>query len=121
MDVHASEEQGATQRRAGYDASPGDKRSHRLSAPALVIVDKFGGRRDFSIGPDRPCAVVEIKLRQDIGEIDVGGPVGIDGSDVSPVGTRIIAGPDAGAGELMGYRPAVFHDVGNDILAEIVA
>src|SRR6266850_2408984 len=99
MDVHASEEQRATQRRAGYDASSGDKRSHRLSAPALVIVDKFGGRRDFSIGPDRPCAIVKIKLRQDISEIDVGGPVGVDGSHVSPVGARIIAGPDAGAGE----------------------
>src|SRR5712675_3203229 len=119
MDVHASEEQRATQRRAGYDASSGDKRTHGLSAPALLIVNKFGGRRDFRIGPDRPLAIVKIKLRQDISEIDVSGPVGVDGSHVSPVGSRIVAGPDAGVRELMGHRPAIFHDIENDVLAEV--
>ena len=58
---------------------------------------------------------------QNICEIDVGGPVGVDGSHVSPVGARIIAGPNAGAGELMGHSPAVFHDIGNDVLAEVMA
>src|SRR6478735_2945203 len=119
--VHAGKEERAAQRCARYDASSGNKGGHSLSAAALLIVNKFGGRRDFRIGPDWPCAVVKIKLRQDVSEIDVSGPVGVDGSHVSPVGARIIAGPDAGVRELMGHRPAVFHDIGNDVLAEVVA
>ena len=66
-----------------------------MSAPALLIVNKFGRRGDLRIAPDRPCAVVKIKLRQNIGEIDVGSQVGVDGSHVAPVGGQIIAGPDA--------------------------
>ena len=62
IDVHAGEKQGAAQRSAGYDASSGDERSHRLSAPAILIVNKFGGRRDLGIGPDRPCAIVKIEF-----------------------------------------------------------
>ena len=121
IDVHPGEKQGAAQCGAGYDASSRDKRSHRLSAPLLLIVNKFGGRRDLRMGPDRPCAVVNIELGDDVGEVNVGGPVGIHGSHVPPIGPWVVVGSDAGGGELVRHRPAILYDVRNHVLAEIMA
>jgi len=95
-----------------------DKRTHGLSAPALLIVTNFGGW--IRIGPDRPLAIVKIKLPQDIREIYVGGPVGVDRSHVSPVGARIIAGPDAELENWMGPPPGRFSRYRNDVLAEVM-
>ena len=78
-------------------------------------------RRDLRMGPDRPCTVVNIELGDDIGEVNVGGPVGIHGSYVPSIGPWIVVGPDTGGGELVRHRPAVLYEVRNYVLAEIVA
>ncbi len=56
-----------------------------------------------------------------MGEIDIGLPVGVDGADVAPIGLALEVGPDAGMGEAVGHRFAVFDDIGNDVLAEVAA
>ncbi len=59
------------------DAVARDQRVHRRAAPAVEIVHELGRRRDLGKGPDRPVAIVEIELRADVGEIDIGLPVGV--------------------------------------------
>jgi hypothetical protein len=49
-------------------------------------VDELGRRRDLAIGPDRPVAVVEVEIRDDAGQVDIGLPIGVDRADIAPVG-----------------------------------
>ena len=77
------------------------------AAAALEIVDELGRRGELDIGPDRPALVVEIERRDDVGEVDVGLPVGVDRADVAPVGFLLGAGAHARGGEAVGHRLAV--------------
>ncbi len=121
MNMDAGEQQGTTDRGAGNDAASGNQRGDRLAAPLLLVVNELGGRRDFGMGPDRPGSVVKIELGQDIGEVDIGRPIGIQRSHVPPIAARILVRSDAGAAELMRHRPAVFDNIRDDVLAEIMA
>jgi hypothetical protein len=46
-------------------------------------VHEFGRRSDLGEGPDRPVAVVEVERRPEIGQVDVGFPLGVDRPDPS--------------------------------------
>src|SRR4029077_15081000 len=103
-----------------YNAAPGDQGGHGLSAPSIFVMNKFRRRRDFGISPNRPRSVIEIELGHHVCKINVCRPVGIDGPHISPIAALVVA-PYAGSTELMCDRAAMLHDVGDDILAEIVA
>ncbi len=90
MQMNAGEQQRMAQRRAGDDAAAGDERRDPDAAPAVHVVDELGRRRDLRIGPDRPVAVVEIELRDDVGQVDVRLPIGVERADVAPVGHRLV-------------------------------
>src|SRR5215510_6357830 len=78
-------------------------------------------RPQLSIGPDRPVTVVKVKLRRHVGEVDVGFPVGVYGSDITPIWRRLMTGAHAGFGEAVGDGLTVLDDVGDDVLAEVSA
>ena len=44
----------------------------------------------------------------------------VDGPDVTPVTRLIIARTDARLAEPMGYRAAIFHHVGDDVLTKVM-
>ncbi len=71
------------------------------------------------MGPDRPGAVVEVELRQGIGEINIRRPIGIQRSYVPPI-AKLTVSSDARATEMMSYGASMFHDVRDDILAEVM-
>ncbi len=116
-----AEQQRFAQRGAGDDATARHQRRYRLSAPPFEVVDEFGWRGQFGIGPDRPVAVVDVEFRGHAGEVDVGGPIGVERADVAPIGGRLLFRAHAGIGEPMRDRLAVLDDVGDQVLAEIVA
>ena len=120
MHAHAGEQQRTRDRRAGNDAAARHQRRDRDAAPAVDVVHELGRRRDLAVGPDRPGAVVEIEVGDDVGQVDVGRPIGVDRADVAPVDVRLLAGDDAGLREMVRDRFAVGDEVGNDVLAEIV-
>ena len=66
-------------------------------------------------------AVGGIERGNEVGQVDVGLPVGVDRADVAPVGLRLGTGANAGALEAVRDRAAVAHHVGDDVLAEVVA
>src|SRR5260370_28029509 len=119
MNMHTGKQQRTPYRRTGNDASAGDKRGHCLAAPAIPIVNELRRRRDFSVGPDRPGAVVEVELRQDIGEINIRRPIGIQRSYVPPI-AKLTVSSDARATEMMSYAASMVHAVRDDILAEVM-
>ncbi len=84
-------------------------------------MDEFRRRRDLAIGPDRPAAIVEVEVGNDVGQVDIGGPIGVDRSDIAPIGLGFLARRHAGLREVMRHRFAVLDEVGNDVLAEIMA
>ena len=94
---------------------------HREAAPAVHVVNEFRRRRDLAIGPDRPAAVVEVEVGDDVGKVDIGGPIGVDGPDVAPIGLGLLGRRHARLREVMGDRLPVLDEVGDDVLAEIVA
>ena len=100
---------------------PDKQRRDREAAAAVDVMDEFRRRRDLPIGPDRPAAIVEVEIGNDVGQVDVGGPIGVDGSDVAPVGLGLLARCHAGLREVMRHRFAVLDEVGDDVLAEIMA
>src|SRR6202012_2361319 len=83
-------------------------------------MDEFRRWRYLSVSPDRPLPIVKIELRQDVSEIDIGRPIGVDRSDIAPVGALIITRAHAGTAELVRHGTAVLDDVGDDVLAEIM-
>ena len=89
--------------------------------PSPSLADCFWGATDGPpIDCNRPGAVIQIQIRDHGRQIDIGRPIGIDCSGIAPIAGLVGAGPNTGAAELMGHRAAVLHDVGNDILAEIM-
>ncbi len=121
MHPHAGEQQRFAQRRAGDDTAARYQRGGGQTAAADLVVHEFRRWRDLAKSPDRPVAVVQIELRHDIGQVDIGGPIGIDRADVAPIGGRLGVRADAGALEAMRHRFAVLDDVRNNVLAEVVA
>ena len=91
------------------------------AAPAVDVMHELRRRRDLAIGPDRPAAIVEVEIGNDVGQVDVGVPIGVDRADVAPVGLGLLARAHAGLREMVRHRFAVLDEVGNDVLAEIVA
>ena len=82
-------------------------------------MDELSGRRDFGIGPQRPASIVEIELRDHVGQIDIGFPIGVDRAHVPPIALRLASRPHARVGEVMRDGLCVLHHVGNDVLAEV--
>ena len=80
---------------------------------------EFRRRLQFGVGPDRPVAIVEIEFGFDVSQVDVGLPIGVDRTDVAPIGLALGARTDAGLGEAVRHRLPVLDDVGDDVLAEI--
>ena len=103
------------------DAIPRDKRGDRHATPPVFVMHEFGGGDDLGIGPDRPFVVVKVQFGNEIGQVDIGLPEGIDGTDVAPVGFGFQPRFDAGFGKAMRHRLAVLHDVGDQVIAEIMA
>ena len=62
------------------------------AAPAVDVVDEFRRRRDLAVGPDRPGAIVEVEVGDDVGQVDIGRPIGVDRADVAPVDVRLLVG-----------------------------
>ena len=56
MRPHAGEQQRPRNRRPGNDAASRDQRRNGDAAPAVDVMDEFGGRGDLAIGPERPSA-----------------------------------------------------------------
>ncbi|PAV92443.1 hypothetical protein WR25_20465 [Diploscapter pachys] len=106
-------------RRARHDAIARNQARHRRPAPALFVMDELGGWGDLRIGPDGPFVVVDVELRDDIGEVDIGLPIGVDRADVAPIGGGLLAGAHAACREAVRLRLAVLDEVRNDVLAEI--
>ncbi len=121
MHARAGRQQRPLERAARDDAIARDQRVDGRAAPPLEIMHELGRRGDLGKGPDRPVAIVEIELRHDVGEVDIGLPIGIDGAHVAPVGDFLVRRAHAGPRETMRPGRAVLHDVGNDVLAEIAA
>jgi hypothetical protein len=119
--VHARprRQQRPLERTTRDDAVARDERVHRGAATAFEIVHELRGRRDLGIGPDRPVAIVEIELRVDVGEVDIGLPVGVDRAHVAPIGDFLIRRTDAGAREAVRPGRSVLDDIGDDVLAEV--
>src|ERR1700733_2155508 len=92
---HTSEKQAATDICAGDDAITRDQRRHREAPASINIMDKFGGRHDLCVSPKGPTAVIKIKLWHDIREIDIGLPIGIDRTNITPIGVAFAAGANA--------------------------
>ena len=103
------------------DAIPRNERGNRHAAPPVFVMHEFGGGDDLGIGPDRPFVVVEVQFRHEIGQVDIGLPEGIDGADVAPVRLGFQPRLDAGFGKAMRHRLAVLDDVGDQVIAEIMA
>src|SRR5450759_5292889 len=82
---------------------------------------KLGWGRDFPVGPDGPVRIIKIERRNQVSELDVGLPKGIDSPDVAPVGLRLGIALHAGFRERMRHRLAVPNDIRNDILAKVAA
>ena len=82
---------------------------------------KLGRGGDDLVGPDRPIAVVHIKLWHHIGEIEIGIEIGIERADIAPVIAGSLGSADAAVGKPVRHGFAMFHDIGNDILAKIAA
>ena len=80
----------------------------------------LAGGRDLAVGPDRPGAIVEVELGDDVGQVDVGLPIGVDRPDVAPIDLRLFGVDDAGVREVMRDRFAVGDEIGDDVLAEVV-
>ena len=76
---------------------------------------------DLGISPDRPGPVIKVEFRQNVGQVDIGLPIGIHRSHIAPVG--LIGGrfTDTGLGEAVGDGFAVGNNVRNDVLAEVAA
>ena len=116
----------ARPRKAGCAGCLSRRQCSRLR-PAKTRRSRAGRRRhgrtwpgrDLGIGPKRPAAVIEIQLRHYIGQVDIGFPIGVHGSDIAPIGLVLVAGAHAGAGKTMGYGLGVGDQPGNDVLAEI--
>ncbi len=82
-------------------------------------MDELGRRRQLGIGPQRPFAIVEIQVRHDVGQIDVGFPIGVHRSDVAPVGFLLVLGAHAGSSNNLRDRLAMPDEPRDDVPAEI--
>jgi len=104
---------------------PRDKRSQRLSAPLLLIVNKFGREGVISAwGPDRPCTVVNIELGHDFGEVNCWRPSRHPrfptSPPIGPVDRRRILTQEVE--NWCANRPAILYEVRNHVpLPEIMA
>jgi hypothetical protein len=65
----------------------------------------------FGIGPDRPLAVVNIEFGRHIGQVDIRLPIGVDGSDIAPIGFILHGRAHAGFGEAVRHGFAVLDDI----------
>src|ERR1700686_3701014 len=82
-------------------------------------MNKLGWGSDFPVGPDGPVRIIKIERRDQVSELDVGLPKGIDRPDVAPVGLRLDIALHAGLRERMRHRLAVLNDIRDDVLAEV--
>ena len=112
MDVYAGEYQRSADRGAGDDTAAGDHRLNRRATVAYDVLHELRGRRDLSVRPDRPSAVIEVELWGEVGEVDIRRPIGVDGSDVAPVVPRLRGRPDAGLREVVRDGFAVLDECG---------
>ena len=90
------------------------------AAPAFVVEHELGRRQLLLIGPDRPDLVVEVELRGDVDEVHVRLPVGVYRADIAPVGA-VVVHPDAAVEEAVRIHTVARHQMGDDVLAEVVA
>ena len=106
---------------AADDASLANHAVVRLAAPRLLaqaLVEKHELRRRQLrlVGPDRPFAVIEVEHRVDVHQVHVGLVVGVERTDVAPVGDGLAVL----VAEAKGINPVGLDHVRNDVLAEIV-
>ncbi len=59
-------------------------------------------------------------MRQDIGQVDIRLPIGVDRADIAPIGLLLMLRADAACRETVRHRPAMLDDIGDEIAAEIV-
>ena len=108
------------------DAAMAYHRVGRDPYPSLGLVaeHELGRRVVRRTSPNRPPEVIEVELGMDLDEIHLRFPVGIDGSDVSPVspvGTFFLAGDEI-RGEIVSEdRRALRHQTRQDVATEIVS
>ena len=88
IEPDAGEQQRTVDAGAGDDAAAGDERGDGHAAPPVLVMHELRRRRHLAIGPDRPFLVIEVEVGHDIGEIDIGLPIGIDRADIAPIGVR---------------------------------
>src|SRR4249920_1743573 len=120
MEMDACKEERLPDRCSGNDASVRHQGGDSLAPPAFLIMHEFGRWQGLGKGPYRPVSVVQVELRGYVGEIEVGGPIGVERSHVAPVARSLSIGAHAGSREMMRNRVSVAHDIGDDVLAEIV-
>src|ERR1700733_13832703 len=117
VDAHAGREHAAHHPGAGDDATGADDRVDRdTHAPTLLGEDEFSRRRLHHARPYGPLAVVEIELRRDGDQVQVGLVEGIDGAHVAPVACLLVIN----VAKIVSDHPRVTECGGKHVLAEVV-
>src|SRR3546814_12260588 len=70
----AGEQQAFADGGAGDDAAAGNHGGYGGAAAVVLVVDELRRRRDFAVGPDRPVRGIDVELRHEVREVDVGPP-----------------------------------------------
>ncbi len=117
---HIGEQHRVADRGARENAPARDHHVDGLAVAAVVVLHELGRRKLALAGPDRPFGVVEVELGGDRGQIEVGGPEGVERADVAPVGLALLPALHARHGKGMRVRQACAHRFGDDVFAEVV-
>src|SRR5258705_8910551 len=99
MNMDGRNDDGLAYRRYGNDASVRHQRGDSLAPSVFLVMHEFGWRQVFGKGPDRRVSVVKVELRGYVGEIEVGGPISVERSDIAPVARSLSVGAHAGSRE----------------------
>jgi hypothetical protein len=115
--AHVGEEERLAHERAGDDAAAGDHGIDGHAAPTLLIEHEFGRRLVQLVGPDGPVLVVDVELRPDMHQLEVGLVIRVQRADVAPVALR--ASLDV-LERVREHLQRAGERLGDDVLAEIV-
>src|SRR5882762_6390834 len=97
------------------------QRRYGFSPTIVLSKGELCRRAFFRECPDRPMSIKQVELRDCIGQVEAGGPISVEGPDVTPIGVRRFVGPHAGLRKMMRHRFSMANDIGDDVLAEIPA
>ena len=121
MHVNVGEKKRAPQQRAADDAAARHQRVERRARALRFLEHEFRGRQLILVGPDGPLFVVQIEFGRNVCQIEVCLPERVDRAHVAPIGLAFDH-VDARIREAMGeYLGAAIDEVGNQVLAEVVA